>query len=479
MNAPFRFVEGEYSHSPQQRRNAPARSGGASGTRYQGGGQSRAGGGRSANSRQGTSRRGTMSGAMTGMPGSNRRMQYPGSTRGSQQGVRSGSWNRGGQMNRAGQMNPAGSSNRGGWPGYAQSAGQGGRRWGARRRWGWLYPGAYGFDPSGSGTDGGSSDQAVGQAQACLAQLGFQAPQTGSLGPATRRAIRMFQNAQGMPPSGLLDPQTNAALQKACSGPGGGPPPGAGPAATAPPPPPPAAAPDAGPPDAGPPDAGPPEGAAPPDAPPDTGVPDAPSSELGFGSSNSRPAEQELSLEGPCRIEVGFHAAVPVSSEQHLKALPAKAGVYIIYEDGVPWYVGVAERTIRERFLSRRKALHDFHLPLSILSNRSVAWATVTSANAPACVVRRKQEGSTSAAVPVTGANAILKVLEQFFISRMKTNQAGRGNSRGEIVRLSGTGPLSISVRTARGTKDFSFPLRPGAKNQPGIAFDARRQAAG
>jgi hypothetical protein len=207
-------------------------------------------------------------------------------------------------------------------------------------------------------------------------------------------------------------------------------------------------------------------------------VADAPASELGSGGSWFRPAEQELSLEGPCRVEVNFHAAVPVSSDQHLKALPARAGVYIIYEDGVPWYVGVAERTIRERFLSRRKALHDFHIPLSILGNRSVAWATVTSANAPACMVRRKQEGATAAAVPVTGANAILKVLEQFFIVRMKTNQAGRGNSRGEIVRLSGSGPLSISVRTARGTKDFTFPLQPGAKNQPGIAFDARRKAS-
>jgi hypothetical protein len=281
----------------------------------------------------------------------------------------------------------------------------------------------------------------------------------------------MFQNAQGLPASGLLDEQTNAALQNACSGPG------AAPAA-----PPPAGAPDAGPPDAAPADAAPPEaaaGAAAPDAPPDTGVPDAPASELGFDTAYGRPAERELSLEGPCRVEVGFHAPVPVSSEQHLKALPARAGVYIIYEDGVPWYVGVAERTIRERFLWRRKALHDFHIPLSVLSNRSVAWATITSANAPTCVVRRKQGGSTAAAVPVAGANAILTVLEQFFIVRMKTNQAGRGNSRGELVRLSGTGPLSISVRTARGTKEFSFPLRPAAGNQPGIAFDARRQAAG
>jgi hypothetical protein len=178
-------------------------------------------------------------------------------------------------------------------------------------------------------------------------------------------------------------------------------------------------------------------------------------------------------------VEVAFHAAVPVSSDQQLKALPARAGVYIIYEDGLPWYVGVAERTIRERFLSRRKALHDFHIPLSILSNRSVAWATVTSSNPPACTVRRKEAGSTAAAVPVTGANAILKVLEQFFIVRMKTNQPGRGNSRGEMVRLSGTGPLSISVRTSRGTKTFTFPLQPGVNNQPGIAFDARHQAAG
>ena len=59
--------------------------------------------------------------------------------------------------------------------------------------------------------------QTVAWAQTCLAQLvGPWVPQDGNLGPATQRAIQMFQTQTQLPPSGSLDDNTLIALQQAC-----------------------------------------------------------------------------------------------------------------------------------------------------------------------------------------------------------------------------------------------------------------------
>jgi hypothetical protein len=53
--------------------------------------------------------------------------------------------------------------------------------------------------------------------QSCLAQLvGPWVPQTGRLGPATRRAIREFQSSHQLPVTGLLDQDTAHAIKSAC-----------------------------------------------------------------------------------------------------------------------------------------------------------------------------------------------------------------------------------------------------------------------
>ena len=70
-------------------------------------------------------------------------------------------------------------------------------------------------------------------AQGCLAQIMDPSiPQTGFWNPQTHQALQTFQTQQQLPPTGLLDPNTVAALQAACSGQGadaagGAPPPGA------------------------------------------------------------------------------------------------------------------------------------------------------------------------------------------------------------------------------------------------------------
>jgi hypothetical protein len=53
--------------------------------------------------------------------------------------------------------------------------------------------------------------------QSCLSRLiGSWVPQTGTLGPATRRALRLFQSRQQLPATGSLDADTIAILRKAC-----------------------------------------------------------------------------------------------------------------------------------------------------------------------------------------------------------------------------------------------------------------------
>jgi len=89
------------------------------------------------------------------------------------------------------------------------------------------YRGQHSFDRRGgwpwwSGSSGYADDtvdpQLVSWIQACLAEsVGSWVPQTGRLGPATRRAIRMFQSQQNLPANGVPDSDTIAALQKLCA----------------------------------------------------------------------------------------------------------------------------------------------------------------------------------------------------------------------------------------------------------------------
>jgi peptidoglycan hydrolase-like protein with peptidoglycan-binding domain len=81
-------------------------------------------------------------------------------------------------------------------------------------------PWRFSWDYSGDGPET-TDAQLIAWIQSCLAQsVGSWVPQTGSLGPATRRAIRMFQSHQSLPANGVPDSDTVAALQKVCgSGP--------------------------------------------------------------------------------------------------------------------------------------------------------------------------------------------------------------------------------------------------------------------
>jgi hypothetical protein len=111
----------------------------------------------------------------------------------------------------------------GGGFGFRRPIGFGGRfgRFGFRRRWPWMSGGGFGGDTGFAGA--GQVSALVSWAQNCLSQAGDQSvPQNGILGPATRRAISAFQQQQQLAATGVLDNQTIAALQAACSPQDGG-----------------------------------------------------------------------------------------------------------------------------------------------------------------------------------------------------------------------------------------------------------------
>jgi hypothetical protein len=307
-------------------------------------------------------------------------------------------------------------------------------RWGRRGPWRTLY---------GRGSGGGADF--VGWAQQCLRNvIGPWVPQTGRMSKATRRAIRIFQKRNRLPATGLLDGATEATLRNACGGQAAAPadssippqaeppqdavPPEGPPLAQAPPPPPPEEpATDAGA-DAAPTDSG--------GAEPDAAAADGGDSEIGE-------LQQEFLVEGACQVRIQRHGPVPLNDEEGLKQAARAPGVYIISIDGKPWYVGVAERTVLARILARRKVLRDFNIAPSVLANRSISWVAIRSGALPVCAVsRRKQVDSSGAFQPLKGVYAVLKVLEQYYIKTLGTED--KGNKLVEVVRFSPGGSITI-----------------------------------
>ncbi|MGZ4982757.1 MAG: peptidoglycan-binding domain-containing protein [Chthoniobacterales bacterium] len=87
---------------------------------------------------------------------------------------------------------------------------------------GWWYP-AWGYDPYYSsydydgpiyGYDGLPPDEAVANVQSELQRLGYNpGPADGILGPATREALRRYQNDRGLTVTGAIDPETVRSLR--------------------------------------------------------------------------------------------------------------------------------------------------------------------------------------------------------------------------------------------------------------------------
>jgi peptidoglycan hydrolase-like protein with peptidoglycan-binding domain len=317
--------------------------------------------------------------------------------------------------------------------------------YGRPSRWPWRGPVSTGInveDP-GSASDGSES---INRAQQCLRQLiGPSVPQTGRIGKATRRAIRIFQKRQGLPVTGRLDGATGAALQAACGGTRR-----RRPARMQPPPAPPSVEP------APPEDAGAPE-----PAPADDAAPDGDAADSGTDAAGAEPAndgdseisaaereqqtEQEFLVSDACEVRILRHDRVPLSDMARLKQAAQAPGVYIIHVDGHAFYVGVAERTVYLRIKERMKTLRDFNIPASALANRTVAWVSVVSGSFPSCSIRRRDRRNASGPYrPLKGVYAVLKILEQYFIKKLDTGAVGKGNALRENVVFAPGGSLTI-----------------------------------
>lgn len=333
-------------------------------------------------------------------------------------------------------------------------------KWLLRHRRGWLYP--Y------TGLSTGQPTSQISWAQACLAQIvGPWVPQDGLLGPVTRSAIQTFQTQQQLPATGALDLSTVNALQAACSGAQQAPPP----AAIAAPPPqamaPPAAvaSPEAAPPGAPPPpDAGPPPGeaelsfaralptraglsladavrVAAANAPKSGRVPAAAHEPDAGAPAGEEKFEHDLVADAPFAVELQSHARIPVQDESQFAAAPAAPGIYVIFEGTAPWYVGIAEKDLKERLTHMVKDLRRLHVPVGAVNNRSVSWTGIVSAKAQKGGLKVIQKGGM-ARTTGDGVHAILMMLQHVLIRKYGTQH--RGNGHGGVLRFSGAGQLVI-----------------------------------
>jgi peptidoglycan hydrolase-like protein with peptidoglycan-binding domain len=291
----------------------------------------------------------------------------------------------------------------------------------------------------------GGGSQWITLAQRCLAQiLGPSVPQSGVMDSATRNAIQAFQSKSQLPVTGLLDDATLKGLQDACLSPGGAP------AGSEPP-----AGADAG--------AAEPQGAADPGAAPAEPSPGGDAAAAGgaepppagsegelFLERHEGAAEQEFQVDGKMQVDLQWHEPVPLDKDDQFSWAPNTPGIYVIYVGGSPWYVGIAETSLRERFLHRRKALKDLQIPPTALAGRSVGWYALRSAAVPkGSIQRRAQNNPAAKFAPVYGKYSILRILEQYFIKQFKT-ATPKGNGVVEPVRFTAKGSLQILDKGAR-----------------------------
>ena len=158
--------------------------------------------------------------------------------------------------------------------------------------------------------------------------------------------------------------------------------------------------------------------------------------------------EQEFVVDGAARVEVERHDPVPLDRDPQFSWAPDAPGLYVIYVNNVPWYVGIAEFSIRNRFQQRRKVLNDLQIPLSALANRSAGWFLLRSSAVPrGAILRRERDNPQARFRPVFGKYAILRILEQAFIKRLKNP---RGNQLTEGVRFSPRGSLVVLENGAK-----------------------------
>jgi hypothetical protein len=152
-------------------------------------------------------------------------------------------------------------------------------------------------------------------------------------------------------------------------------------------------------------------------------------------------SEQEFLVDGPARIEVEHHGPVALDKDPQFSWAPDAPGLYVIYVGNVPWYVGIAELSIRNRFLQRRKVLHDLQIPDSAMAGRTVEWYLLRYSTVPRGAIQRREKDNPRAAFrPISGKYAILRILEQVYIKR----KSPKSNQLTEPVQFGPRGSLTV-----------------------------------
>jgi len=286
----------------------------------------------------------------------------------------------------------------------------------------WPVPGGwYSEPPPAAGSD------FVRWVQGCLASaLGRGVPRNGVLGPATRRAIRIFQKQQGLPVTGIVDAATENTLQSACTEPGQPEPDGA------------------------------------------TGGADARELAFDFEEEGAEAAEQEFQVSGQVTVTIIRSNRVPVGALTGNEPGLREPGIYIIYVDGRAWYVGLAERSIYARFQDRLKALHDFDIAPACLAGRTIEWINVREPSVTGGGVgRRGQKSKSQPYRPLHGHAAVLPLLEQFYIKELGSREIkarGKvvkrgGNKQKEAVHFVSGGALIVTEGGGRIRRDAAAPI--------------------
>ena len=302
--------------------------------------------------------------------------------------------------------------------------------------------------------------------QQCLATvLGRGVPRNGVLGPATRRAVRMFQKRQGLRVTGIVDPATESALRNACAGRQ------RTFAAAAP-----AVEPALPPEPMEPSEPEPADGPTDADAEPADGARDEDAGEFGFHfeeEEEEEGAEQEFQVTGKVEVNITRSPRIDVTSLTGTENGVRQPGIYIIFLGERAWYVGLAERSIYSRFQDRFKALSDFDIGDACLTGRKIEWLNIDEPKITGGGVgRRGQKKKTQPYRPLHSRAAALPLLEQFLIKTLGTKEIKfknkvvkrGGNKQTEPVHFVPGGPL-ISGGALIMTEAGKVPQKRDARN--------------
>ena len=137
-------------------------------------------------------------------------------------------------------------------------------------------------------------------------------------------------------------------------------------------------------------------------------------------------ADEELLISKKVTIPLNFR-------EENLtrniaNRLPNRPGVYIIYKNTKPHYVGISESSLRKRFQSRMRFLHELAIGQRAFNrcfdNLKVRWAEFKPTRKQSTTykdsVRSRDKGTVKRGRRLSVRSGLLKIAEQLLIERLR-----------------------------------------------------------